>query len=129
MKRFFTFLAFSLGFMGLATASFAVPTQVSAAPIDVFKACQNVENEVCKDQQNQKLFGPGSIWTNIVNTIIFLIGSVAVIMIIVGGLKYVTSAGDSSAVNGAKNTILYAVVGMVVSVMAYAIVNFVLTRI
>ena len=129
MKKFLNYLAVSIGLMGVLALPAALPVQVSAAPIDVFKACKNVENEVCKDQANQKLFGPDSIWTNIVNTIIFLIGSVAVIMIIVGGLKYVTSAGDSSAVSGAKNTILYAVVGLVVAAMAYAIVNFVLSRI
>ena len=50
-------------------------------------------------------------------------------MIIIGGIKYVTSNGDSSGVTSAKNTILYAVVGLVVAVMAYTIVNFVLTNV
>lgn len=63
---------------------------------------------------------------NIVNILLFVIGAVSVIVIIVGGIRYVTSAGDSSGITGAKNTILYAVVGLVVAFMAYAIVNFVL---
>lgn len=62
----------------------------------------------------------------LINVFLFLIGAVAVVMIIFGGFKYVTSSGESSAVSSAKNTILYAVVGLVVAVLAYAIVNFVL---
>lgn len=66
--------------------------------------------------------------TSIINILLFLIGAIAVIMIIVGGIRYVTSNGEQASITGAKNTILYAVVGLVVAVMAYAIVNFVLTK-
>jgi hypothetical protein len=65
---------------------------------------------------------------NVVNVLLFVVGAASVIMIIVGGLRYVTSGGDSGSVNGAKNTILYAVVGIVVAFMAYGIVNFVVTK-
>lgn len=61
----------------------------------------------------------------VVNILLFLIGAVAVIMIIIGGIRYTTSNGDSSSMTSAKNTILYAVVGLIVAIMAYAIVNFV----
>ncbi len=64
--------------------------------------------------------------TNIVNTLIFAAGIIAVIFIIVGGVRYITSQGDEKGVEGAKNTILYAVIGLVVVVLAFAIVNFVL---
>lgn len=100
-----------------------------AATFDLFKSCSGVDSEICKDQADQKLFGANSIWTRIINMLIFLIGSIAVIMIVVGGMRYVLSGGDSSAVNSAKNTILYAVVGLIVAVMAYAIVNFVVTQV
>ena len=49
-------------------------------------------------------------------------------MIIYGGIQYVISAGDSGKVGKAKNTILYAVIGLVVAVMSYAIVNFVVSN-
>jgi putative exporter of polyketide antibiotics len=62
----------------------------------------------------------------IVNMILYILGAIAVIMIVIGGVKYTTSNGDSSAISSAKNTILYAVVGLVVAILAYAIVNFVL---
>lgn len=62
----------------------------------------------------------------IVNMILYVLGAIAVIMIVIGGVRYTTSGGDSGGVSGAKNTILYAVVGLVVAILAYAIVNFVL---
>lgn len=64
----------------------------------------------------------------VINVLLFIIGAAAVIMIIIGGIRYVVSGGDQGAVTGAKNTILYAVVGLVVAIMAYAIVNFVVTK-
>ena len=60
-----------------------------------------------------------------INAFLFIIGAVSVIMIIYGGFKYVTSAGESSAVASAKNTILYAVVGLVIAILAYTIASFV----
>ena len=65
---------------------------------------------------------------NIVNVLLFIVGAASVIMIVIGGLRYVTSGGDSGAVNSAKNTVMYSVVGLVVAFMAYAIVNFVLKQ-
>ena len=61
----------------------------------------------------------------VTNIMLYVIGGVAVLMLIVGGIRYVVSSGDQNAVTGAKNTILYAVIGLVVAVLAYAAVNFV----
>lgn len=63
---------------------------------------------------------------SIINILLAVIGIVAVLMLIVGGLKYVFSQGDEKAVNSAKNTILYAIIGLIVAILAFAIVNFVL---
>lgn len=97
-------------------------------------------------QKAEACRGAGGVWTgtecqffgqergvpeiirSVANILIFIIGALAVLMIIIGGLRYVISAGDSNATAGAKNTILFAVVGLVVAVAAYAIVNFVLTQ-
>ena len=62
----------------------------------------------------------------IVNAIIFVIGIVAVVMIILGGINYATSQGDPSKVKKGKDTILYGIIGLVVALLAFAIVNFVL---
>jgi ABC-type Fe3+ transport system permease subunit len=69
----------------------------------------------------------GDIIKTIVNTLLFVIGAVSVVMIVIGGLKYVLSNGESSAVTSAKNTIFYAVIGLVVAALAYAIVNWVIS--
>lgn len=66
--------------------------------------------------------------TGAVNIISLVVGIVAVIMIIVGGFKYITSSGDSGKVGSAKNTILYAIIGLVVVALAQVIVKFVLNR-
>ena len=66
---------------------------------------------------------------NVANILLYLLGAIAVIMIIYGGIRYVTSGGDSSSIKAAKDTILYSVIGLVVAILAYAIVNFVVTKI
>ena len=64
----------------------------------------------------------------IINIFSFIVGIVAVIMIIIGGLKYITSSGDAGNVTSAKNTILYAIIGLVVVALAQIIVRFVLEK-
>lgn len=120
-------LALALAFA--VTVGLLMVTPIAAA--DPFEACaQNPDSSICPDKdKDTKLFGSDSIWTNIINIILTIMGGVAVIVIIVGGIRYVTSAGDASAVTAAKNTILFAVVGLVLAIMAGVIVNFVLSRI
>ncbi|MBR2994445.1 hypothetical protein IKF32_00805 [Candidatus Saccharibacteria bacterium] len=64
-----------------------------------------------------------TVITAILNSIIGVAGLVAVIYIIIGGINYMTSAGDTSKVEKAKKTILYAVIGLVICVLAFGIVN------
>jgi hypothetical protein len=68
------------------------------------------------------------IFATVSNTLIYIVGAVAVIFLIIGGLRYVISNGDPKAVTAAKDTILYAIVGIVVAIVSYAAVNFVITR-
>ena len=58
--------------------------------------------------------------------ILYIVGIIAVIMLIIGGIKYVVSGGDAKKVTDAKNTVLYAIIGLVVCFLAFAIVNFVI---
>ncbi|HSX45280.1 MAG TPA: hypothetical protein VLF39_04235 [Candidatus Saccharimonadales bacterium] len=69
-----------------------------------------------------------NIVTIAINIFSVVVGLVCVVMIIIGGLKYVTSNGDAGAVSGAKNTILYAIVGLVIVALAQLIVKFVLNK-
>ena len=68
------------------------------------------------------------IFTSIVNVALFLIGAISVIMIIYGGIRYTISGGEAKNVKTAKDTIMYAIVGLVVAILAYAIVNFVIAK-
>lgn len=89
----------------------------------------------CINEGANKTTSPAGRQTNlgdqlqtIVNILLFVLGAIAVIMIVIGGIKYTTSNGDASALTSAKNTILYSVVGLVIALLAYAIVNFVLDQ-
>lgn len=73
----------------------------------------------------ENLFGDGSIFNTVTNILLFLIGAVSVVMLIIGGIRYVVSGGDQGAVTSAKNTILYAIIGIVVAFLAFAAVRFV----
>ncbi|MCL2085890.1 pilin, partial [Candidatus Saccharibacteria bacterium] len=65
---------------------------------------------------------------NIISVVIFIVGALCVIMLVWGGIQYILSAGDSGKVTSAKNTILYAVIGLIVCIVAYAVVQFVLVN-
>jgi hypothetical protein len=66
-------------------------------------------------------------FNKVANVLIFIVGAVSVIMVILGGLRYVMSNGEQAGISSAKNTILYALIGLAVAFMAYAVINFVLT--
>lgn len=73
------------------------------------------------------LFGDTGVFKQVTNTILYIVGIIAVIMLIIGGIKYVISGGDSKKVTDAKNTVLYAIIGLIISFLAFAIVNFVIS--
>ena len=76
-----------------------------------------------------ELIGDNGVFGRITNVILLIVGIVSVVMLIYGGLRYILSGGDSKKVTDAKNTILYAIIGRIISLLAYAIVNFVLTSV
>jgi len=69
-----------------------------------------------------------TLLTTIINIFSAIVGVIAVIMIIVGGLRYITSGGDSSKVGAAKQTLIYAIIGLVIVALAQLIVHFVLAQ-
>ena len=72
-----------------------------------------------------QLFGKQGIFNIVTDILLFIIGAISVIMLIIGGIRYVVSGGDQGAVTSAKNTILYAIIGIVVAFLAYGAVTFV----
>ncbi|MFZ2126003.1 MAG: pilin [Candidatus Microsaccharimonas sp.] len=98
-----------------------VPVASVGAVNPIEESCQNQDSTICQNQ-NETV---DSLITNVINVLLFVVGIISVVMIIIGGIMYATSAGDSGAVTKAKNTILYAVIGLVVAFLAFAIVNWV----
>lgn len=116
-------LLFITLFAGFSVATLAA-TPVSA--VDVFDECENIpDSAVCQSAGEDGDDLP-SMAEIVVNTLLLVLGMVAVIMIIVGGFRYTLSRGEASEVKVAKDIILYAIIGLIVAIMAYAIVNFVL---
>lgn len=134
MKRLLNQLFTGLMMVPMLAASVLVLTAPLSYAAKTDQVCD--ENKVsvtegvdCAKSKDQSatLFGKGGIFQTVTNVLLFLIGAISVIMLIVGGLRYVLSSSDSTAITGAKNTILYAIIGIVVALLAYAIVNFVVT--
>ena len=122
-------LATTMGFVGFMT--YVVPASAldcstlgssSANPLSEGTKCAIGETKA--GAANNTLFGDNGIFNKVVNILLFLVGAVSVIMLIVGGFRYVISAGDQNAVTAAKNTILYAIIGLVVAFIAFGAVNF-----
>jgi len=135
IKNFKKLLMSALALPLLAFGSGAVvlvsPVIVGAASTQTLTMQSGADSAQGADQQGNaaSLFGQGGqggIFRTITNVLLFLIGAISVIMLIIGGIRYVVSGGDSTAVQNAKNTILYAIVGVVVAILAYAVVNFVI---
>lgn len=101
--------------------------------VDVLQGCgAGGGTQFCKDVNDNKstdrIVGRDGIITKAGQVIVYITGIVSVVMMFIGGFKYAISAGDSSGVQSAKNTILYALVGLVVTIFSQVIVSFVLSR-
>lgn len=104
---------------------FFMASSVSAINIE---GCSNAEvssSAICENR-NEDIRTQGGFVSTLTNTILFFLGIAAVASIIIGGIRYGTANGDASKVQSAKNTIMYSVVGLVIAIMAWAIVSFVL---
>lgn len=94
-----------------------------AGAINVFKDCNTNKSAICQEAKGSTKVG--SMVQDIINILLYVLGIISVIMIIIGGIRYTTSNGDSAKVTSAKNTVLYSVVGLVVAMLSFVIVNYV----
>ena len=118
-----------------AALSFGQPTVMAKAPIT-----KDIQLGLCAGSNLDftgkcVIYKPSasdyltSVTRDIINILSIIVGVVAVIMIIVGGFRYITSGGSDTSVTGAKNTILYAIIGLVIVALAQVIVHFVLRNV
>jgi cytochrome bd-type quinol oxidase subunit 2 len=127
LKRLLFTLAASLGLFVPAS----VPAVVSAQGVNINEnLCAGAQFNPDGTCDTGEISGSSSdvqeIIRDVINIFSLVVGVIAVIMIIIGGVKYITSGGDSGNVTGAKNTILYAIIGLVIVALAQTIVFFVL---
>jgi len=121
----------SLGLLCFLISPALVTSSVSAADADINKNLCAGSNLSLTDT-NCKTDGTDTKVNDLVNQVVtifsWVVGVVSVIMIIYGGFRYITSGGDSNGVTAAKNTILYAIIGLVVVALAQVIVKFVINK-
>lgn len=120
-------LKFLIVFAFAVFGGFAVASPVYAANGVFEEACSNSNSVICNQQKNGESKTLGFV-KNIISLLLVVIGIISVIVIIVGGIRFTTSNGNADQVKSAKNTILYAIVGLVVAIVAFPIVTFVLER-
>ena len=118
----------------VAICSIASPLLVTGSSYALFEnakdqACAgaNLNDTGCTATQGQDKVS--NTLASIINILSLVVGVVAVIMLIIGGIRFVTSGGDSSSVTNARNTIIYALVGIAVAALAQGLVKFVLSKV
>lgn len=123
-----------MGF-GVLTAPVAVLAQATTPAPAAAPAASSNKDAVCDgigltggNCQTDPAPQLNTVITTVINLLSLLVGVTSVIMVIVGGFKYVTSTGDSNSINSAKNTIMYALIGLVIVALAQVIVKFTLGR-
>jgi hypothetical protein len=107
--------------------AFATPA-LAVDPLD--NACKGAAAKaaVCEEDKQETISGKGGVLYRITQLISAIAGVAAVIAMIVGGFMYVLSSGDSAKAATARNTLIYAAVGLVVIVLAQSIISFVVNR-
>ena len=102
---------------------FAVAMVSNASALTLQEGARAAQCDGCPSD----LFGSTGVFKQVTNTILYIVGIIAVIMLIIVGIKYVVSGGDSKKVTDAKNTVLYAIIGLVICFLSFAIINFVIS--
>lgn len=112
----------------VAIMSAALLSLVASSPIRALSLEDVINGNYRGDGQPAELFdGTTAIIPRMINLMLFIVGVLAIVMLIFGGIRYVISGGDSGRVKDAKNTILYAIVGLIVAILGYAIVSWVVS--
>jgi hypothetical protein len=113
-----------------AVSFFSLGAVSAQAPIfeDVCDA-STADSPACSDELGgNPISGQDGVLVRVVNILSYMVGVASVVMVMIGGLKYISANGDSNSIATAKNTILYALIGVAVFAVSQAIVLFVLRR-
>ena len=122
MKQLIIFTVGAILTIGAIAMVLTVPVE---AQIGVGGAQGGVEAARGDGVPTNLALGDGSLVSKIINFMLYAIGIISVVMLIVGGFRYVISGGKKESVTAAKNTILYAIIGLLIAIFAYPIIKFV----
>ena len=113
-----TCAVFGTSVLSTASLSGSVSAQVS----------KGIDTATTSEMKGKSIDGDKGLIKTVVNVLLWAVGALSVIMIIFSGFRYITSAGDTSKTKSAQSTLIYSVVGLIVAIMAWAIVNMVINR-
>ena len=113
-----TCAVFGVSVLSTASLSGSVSAQVS----------KGIDTATTSEMKGKSINGDNGLIKTVVNVLLWAVGILSVIMIIFSGFRYITSAGDAAKTKSAQSTLIYSVVGLIVAIMAYAIVNMVINR-
>ena len=128
IKNIINKLTLTFGAIALVAGVVLAPVAVNAQNNIADNVCAGFEKTgaSCEETDGDNSFS--GLAKKIINIFSIVVGAVSVIMIIIGGFRYIISGGDSNGVTGAKNTIMYALIGLVIVLFAQVIVRFVISN-
>ncbi len=130
LKRCLLGLLLPILFIG-ASISWSLPAYATSSPA-LLAGLDTTANNQFKASVDEvggsEASGLPATIKNTINILLYVAGVIAVIIIVIGGIRFVTSEGDANSANKAKNSVVFAAVGLVLAVIAYAIVNLVLSN-
>lgn len=130
MKRLLVLLCLAVGIFAFPVATFAAAPDFNnpASGVDCSGAA---DSPICKDLSStgNPLFGPDGVLTKVAKFFALLTGIISGFMIVISGLRYVTSSGDAGKTKTARDGIMYSAIGMLVSAAAGAIALFILSKV
>ena len=118
----------SIAIMTCAVFGVSVLSTASLSGSASAQVSEGISTATTSEMKGKSIDGKDGLIKTVVNVLLWAVGILSVIMIIFSGFRYITSAGDASKTKSAQSTLTYSVVGLIVAIMAYAIVNMVINR-
>ena len=118
----------SIAIMTCAVFGASVLSTASLSGSASAQVSEGINTATTSEMKGKSIDGDKGLIKTVVNVLLWAVGILSVVMIIFSGFRYITSAGDASKTKSAQSTLTYSVVGLIVAIMAYAIVNMVINR-
>ena len=118
----------SIAIMTCAVFGASVLSTASLSGSASAQVSEGINTATTSEMKGKSIDGDKGLIKTVVNVLLWAVGVLSVIMIIFSGFRYITSSGDASKTKSAQSTLIYSVVGLIVAIMAWAIVNMVINR-